>query len=89
MTNMSAPTAAKMVEATETWGITDARNETAYNITMATDLPFFDHISTSPELNKQFAGYMKTVIASEGISTKHLIRGFDWAALGEATVVDV
>ncbi|MCJ1366857.1 hypothetical protein MMC16_005987 [Acarospora aff. strigata] len=89
MTEASAPTAAKFAEATEKWGATDVKNQTAYNIAMATDLPFFDHIAKSPEMTKQFAGYMKNVTTSEGTSVKHLLNGFDWASLGEATIVDV
>lgn len=89
MTSTSAPMATKMVEATEKWGSTKAKNHTAYNIAMSTDLPIFDHIATSPEMRKQYAGYMKNVTISQGMSIQHLISGFDWASLGDSTVVDV
>lgn len=89
VTSASAPMATKMVEATEKWGSTTSKNHTAYNIANGTDLPIFDHIATSPELRRQYAGYMKNVTRSEGVNIQHLVHGFDWASLGDATVVDV
>ncbi|KAI4166339.1 MAG: hypothetical protein LQ342_000229 [Letrouitia transgressa] len=89
MTQFSMPTAAKMVEASEKWGTTEKKNETAVNITFGTDLPLFDFIKSSPNMTKQFAAYMKNVTSSEGTNIRHLLAGFDWASLGEATVVDV
>ena len=78
-----------MVEQTEKYGASVKKNETAYNIAMDTDFPFFDHIGSSEALTKRFAGYMRNVTASEGVDIKHIVGGFDWAGLGKATVVDV
>jgi 6-hydroxytryprostatin B O-methyltransferase len=89
MTDVSAPTAAKMTEQTGKWGVTMAKNQTAYNIAFDTDLSFFDHMAQSPERSKQFAGYMKSVTSSPGVNMQHLLNGFDWQALGAATIVDV
>ena len=89
MAEASAPMAAKLVEATEKWGDTVQKTETAFNIAMDTDKPFFDYLSASPHLTKRFAGYMKNVMTSDGTNVRHLLNGFDWAGLGEAKVVDV
>ena len=89
MTSTSAPTALQMIEQTETYGSSLAKNETAYNIAMSTPLPFFDHVATSQALTKRFAGYMKNVTTSDGVSIKHLVAGYDWSALGQAKIVDV
>ncbi|MCJ1369856.1 hypothetical protein MMC20_001068 [Loxospora ochrophaea] len=89
LSNMSAPTAARMTEATDKWGATEAKNETACNIALATDKPFFDYVATSPAMSKQFAGYMKNISTMAGLRVTHLLSGFDWSSLGEATVVDV
>lgn len=89
MTETSAPTAANMVDASKRWSHSTEKTETAYNLAFKTDLPFFDHLATLPEKTKQFAGYMKNVTNSEGTAIHHLLRGFDWAGLGKATVVDV
>jgi len=89
MAEATATGAAKLVEATEKWGTTESKTQTAFNIARNTELPFFDYLSQTPELRKKFAMYMKNVTASEGTKIEHLANGYDWASLGEATVVDV
>ena len=89
MTEMSVPTAAKLVEVTEKWGSSKEKTQTAYNLAFNTELPFFDYLSQSSEKTKEFAGYMKSVTSSEGSDLKHLLGGFDWERLGDATIVDV
>lgn len=89
MTRFSAPAAAVFADATEKWGATVEKNQTAFNIATGTDGPLFDYFAQSPELVNIFASYMKSVQASYGTSLKHLVTGFDWAGLGEAIVVDV
>lgn len=89
MTETTAPSAFKLVEATEKWPEAIRKNETAYNIAFDTDLAFFEHLNTDPQKIKEFAGYMKHVQQSEGTSLRHLVQGFNWAALGKGKVVDV
>ena len=89
MTETTAPAAFKLVEATEKWPEGIGKNETAYNIAFDTDLPFFEHLNTNPQKVKEFAGYMKHVQQSEGTSLRHLVQGFNWAAVGKGKVVDV
>ncbi|KAL9613425.1 MAG: hypothetical protein Q9167_002023 [Letrouitia subvulpina] len=89
MAEYSCPGALSMVRATEKYGATDKKNETAFNIARSTDLPFFDYFGQSPERGRQFAAYMKNVLASESTKIDHLVHGFDWGSLGEATVVDL
>lgn len=89
LTETTAPSAFKLVEATEKWPEAFQKNETAYNVAFDTDLPFFEHLNTNPRRVQEFAGYMKNVQQSEGTSLRHLVQGFDWAALGKGTVVDV
>lgn len=89
MAQFSMPTAAAFAEATEKWGTTDKKNQTAFNIATRIDKPFFDFFAQSPEASIQFASYMKNVQASTGTSLKHLLTGYDWESLGEALVVDV
>jgi 6-hydroxytryprostatin B O-methyltransferase len=85
----SAPMAPKLVEATQRWGETTKKTETAFNLSLHTDLSFFDYLSSSPEFTQRFSGYMKNVAKGEATSIKHLVQGYDWASLGNATVVDV
>lgn len=83
------PAAAAFAEATEKWGVTDEKNQTAFNVANNTNVPLFDFFAQSPELANCFASYMKSVQASRGTSLQHLLTGFDWAGLGEAVIVDV
>ena len=77
-------------QATEKWPNPTKSNETAYNLTMKTNLSFFDHLKANPDLSAEFGKYMNSLTtAHEGASVDHLSKGLDWAALGEAKVVDV
>ena len=89
MTQFYMPVSGKFVEATEKWGKTDKKNETAVNIAMNTDLSSFDFITRSRDLGRQFAAYMKGVQASEGTNLRHLAADFDWERLGNGIVVHV
>lgn len=89
MTQFSMSTAAAFAEATEKWGATDQKNQTAFNIALRTDAPMFDYFAQSSESANQFASYMKSVQASYGTSLKHLLTGYNWESLGEAVIVDV
>lgn len=82
---------AAFTKATETWGETKVPNQTAYNLAMGTDLPFFEHLKSRPDLSDEFDSYMKSqAVAHSGAKVEHLLLGFDWALLGaKATVVDV
>jgi len=89
MSETTVPAAAKLVEASERWPDSAQKNETAYNVAFETEFPFFDHLKAIPHKTAQFASYMKNVQNSEGTAIRHLVNGYDWKALGKATVVDV
>ena len=90
MTQWSMPTAAAFADATEKWGSTVEKDQTAFNVAAQTDVPFFDYFAKSSELSSQFASYMRSVQASSGTSLRHLLTGYDWAKVDDgAVVVDV
>lgn len=89
MCNVSAPTAAAMVEAHEKWPNTVEKTETAYNIAFHHDMPFFQHLKQTPERHEQFSGYMRSVTSSQGTHMKHLVNGYDWNSLGAVQIIDV
>ena len=89
MTRFSAPTAARFTEATQRWGETAEKHQTAYNLAFNTELPFFAHVAQSKDLTTTFASYLRSLGQSEGSALQHVLNGFDWAALGKAHVVDV
>lgn len=90
MLNRSIPCMRRFAQATEKWQDSIRGNETAYNIAMNTDLSFFDHLKANPDLSAEFGRYMKSQsTVNVGASVDHLLKGLDWASLGEAKVVDV
>ncbi|RSL69095.1 hypothetical protein CEP53_002351 [Fusarium sp. AF-6] len=90
MFNQTVPIMEKLAQATEKWGNTTAKNETAYNLVHDTDLTFFEHLKSRPDLNEGFDAFMKSrAVSHTGSNVEHLLEAFDWKALGEAKVVDV
>ncbi|KAF2169982.1 hypothetical protein M409DRAFT_64377 [Zasmidium cellare ATCC 36951] len=90
MATQTAPTVANFVKATERWPESEKKNETAYSLSRGTDLSFFEHINVSPDLANEFGLYMKSQAANKAGTRVELLReGFDWASLGNATVVDI
>ena len=89
MTSTSAIMASQTVEATEKYGATSSKTETTYNVWKNTDKAFFDEVKGNKDLTRQFANYMKNVTSGKATSIQHLVTGFDWASLGEITIVDV
>jgi 6-hydroxytryprostatin B O-methyltransferase len=91
MVEQTIPLMAAFTQATETWGETKVLNQTAYNISAKTNLPFFEHLKSDPEISSEFDSYMKSqAVVNSGAKVEHLLCGFDWASLGEgSTVVDV
>jgi 6-hydroxytryprostatin B O-methyltransferase len=81
--------AMKMVEATERWPQGGKINETAFNVALDTDLPFFQHLQKNPELLAKYTEYQRAVSGTEGLDLKHVVHGYDWKKLGVSTVIDV
>lgn len=91
MVEQTIPLMAAFTQATEMWGETKVPNQTAFNISAKTDLPFFEHLKSNPEISSEFDSYMNSqAVVNTGAKVEHLLRAFDWASLREgATVVDV
>lgn len=91
MVNQTIPLMGGMIRATEKYGGSHEMNETAYNVAMNTDKPFFEHLKAHPELESEFDSYMQSqALVYPSTSVENLLRGFDWDSLpGGAVVVDV
>jgi len=89
LTETASVTASKMVDMTVRYGSSSAQNNTAFNVAFDTDLPFYAYLSQNPTVGAQLAGSMKFFGVGGELHLKHLVNGYDWAGLGEATVVDV
>lgn len=84
------PASAKLVEATEKYGVSDVPGETAYNIAFDTPLPVWEHVALFPERAARFANTMNEMLSTDGYHIRHLVNGFDWQGLADGTtVVDV
>lgn len=90
LTDYSLPAAYRFPEATQKWGETDKKTETAFNIGMNKQMPFFDYVREEPGMATMFSSYMRNVASTEGISFHHLTEGFAWGDLPAGSlVVDV
>ena len=85
----SYPVSTKMVEATERYGETDKKTETAFNVAHETDLPMFAWLKGEPEHSARFGRLMGAMRAAPIYSVSHLVNGYDWTAMGSGKVVDV
>ncbi|OCL03487.1 S-adenosyl-L-methionine-dependent methyltransferase [Glonium stellatum] len=86
-TEESFPSSAKLVEATEKFGSSGEKTETAYNIAFDTTLPMFEYLSTQPERAERFAQTMGAMTATEGYNIRHLVNGFVWEQVEEGSTV--
>lgn len=89
MTEDAFPSAAKAVEAMEKYPRSEKTNETAFNIAFNTPDPRFVYYEKNEKAQARFAGTMTDVGKMYGFDVVHVVNGFDWAAAGAATVVDV
>lgn len=84
------PSAAKLVEATEKYGRgPKGPTETAFNIAFDTELTFMDFICQEKDRGDRMTRCMKAITQVSAVNALHVVKGYDWKALGEATVVDV
>jgi 6-hydroxytryprostatin B O-methyltransferase len=86
---LSMPIVTKMAEATDKFGETDAKDQTAFNVAYDTPLPMFAWLKQHPDHATRFGRLMHAMHTSPVYDVKHLVIGYKWEELGEAKVVDV
>ena len=88
-----APAADSVVDALAKWGESGEQHECGYSLEHNTQgKGIYAFLGTHPERAKRFGAGMKYFTKSEDWDLKHLVSGFDWAALDTkpgAVVVDV
>lgn len=82
------PASAKLAEALEKYQDSTAAQDTAFGLAFNTEETLFKFLEQRPELQARFVGAMEGVGKDPSQSQKHVITGYPWAELGEATVVD-
>lgn len=85
----SFPASAKVVEATKTFGVSEEKNHSGWNLAFNTELPIFQYLSNHPERAERFAETMKALTSTDGYHVRHLVDGYPWEELTQGTVVDV
>ena len=81
---------ANQVDALEKWGHgSQELNETAVNYAFNTDKYLYGFLEDNQPIRERFSNTMTWVAGADAMSYRHILAGFDWASLGEATVVDV
>lgn len=79
----------KIVRQTEIFHGSQEPNETAFSLSQDTSLALFPWLGQRPQMAERFKKLMMGMTASEKYSPKHLANNYDWAGLGDGTVVDV
>lgn len=83
------PSASHTVEAVAKWPGSEEPTETGFNLANSTDDPVFVEIRKHPERAKRFAAAMTFFDKKPGLESKHIVEGYDWAAVGHGLLVDV
>ncbi|KAF2102109.1 O-methyltransferase [Rhizodiscina lignyota] len=81
------PAATRTVDALEKWPGSTQREESGY--VLATGKPLQQVLDENPAKHKRYDNAMGSFANDRTFSFEHVIKGFDWASLGSATVVDV
>ena len=89
-TEVVFPSTAKTVEATESFGRSEKRNNAAFNVAWQTNLQSMVWAAEDPVKVGWFSGLMKGYQrSSQMFNLSSIVEGYDWVGLGEGLVVDV
>ncbi|KAL8794412.1 MAG: hypothetical protein Q9195_002999 [Heterodermia aff. obscurata] len=69
--------------------ILNSRFDQGFNIAHSTDTTMFDEIARHHDRDQRYADAMTYIANGIGLEHHHIVNGYDWASLGEGTVVDV
>ena len=83
------PAATRLAEAIRKHPYTEEPNETGFNLALGTQDPLFTFLSKNPERFDRFNLGQSGISQTGSRSAKQAIVSFDWASLGNGTVVDV
>lgn len=83
------PAGAKLAEALEKYQGTTAAENSAFGLAFNTKDPIYKFLEQHPDRQARFFGAMEGVGKDYGHSLEHVVHGYPWVELGDATVVDV
>ena len=83
------PAASRTIDALVKWPGSEEPTQTGFNLANNTDDPIFVELGKHPERAKRFADAMTYFNMKPGFENKHIVEGYDWAAIGNGLLVDV
>ncbi|KAM3067376.1 hypothetical protein ACMFMG_005267 [Clarireedia jacksonii] len=83
------PAGAKISEALEQYQGSTSAADSAFGLAFNTKEPIYTFLERYPDRQARFFGAMEGVGKDPGHSLEHVVKGYPWADLGNATVVDV
>ena len=86
-----APTSGSYIDALSRFKESGEPNETAFALANKSDVGIYQILAKEPERARRFGAGMRFFTKDEGWDLKHLIAGFDWAAIDHpgAVVIDM
>lgn len=81
------PAATRLVDAQEKWPGTKQRDQTGYRLYKGQAMQ--DMLASDPLQHRRYDNAMGAWTNDRALGYKNVIDGYDWAALGNATIVDV
>ena len=88
-TGEAFPAASKLAETIRKYPYSEEPHQTGFNTAFETDDPLFTFLTKNPKRFDRFNLGMVGISQGGGRSAKQVGDDYDWASLGEATVVDV
>lgn len=80
----------KQNDAFERWGHgSQEPNEAALNVAHNTELSMYDYYEQNQEVRERFSNMMTFASKLDAMSNVYVAAGYDWASLGEVSIVDV
>ena len=83
------PAASRTIDAVIKWPGSEEPTQTGFNLANNTDDPIFVELGRFLERAKRFADAMTYFNMKPGFENKHMVEGYDWAAVGNGLLVDV
>ncbi|KAL8943120.1 MAG: hypothetical protein Q9211_001108 [Gyalolechia sp. 1 TL-2023] len=83
------PAKMHLVDAVARWPESEEPEHAGFNLANNTSKPMFQFFEEDPERMNRFKDAMSFLQTFPGLQTSYVLKGFDWASLGNGLVVDV
>ncbi|KAF4626277.1 hypothetical protein G7Y89_g11881 [Cudoniella acicularis] len=83
------PAKMRIVDAVAKWPESEEPQHAGFCLANNTDKPMFEFFEEHPDRMSRFKDAMSFLQTFPGLENSYVLKGFDWASLGKATIVDV